>query len=171
MQVCHVLPHLVRVALSSGIVAVAAAQKGALDSQEKERAAITRTVEQFRDAWNKHDAHEFALTFTEDADFTNVAGVHAHGRANVESFHAERFASWFRESHQTTRVRSIRFLSPGLAAVDVEWEMTGAKLPGGDPIPLRKGLLNFVLAKQDDGSWLIEVMHNTELTGRPGAPK
>lgn len=140
------------------------------DEHAGDRAAIEQTVNNFVDAWNKHDAHAFAMTFTEDADFTNVAGVHAQGRANVESFHAPRFADIFKESHQTAQIRSIRFLTPSLAAVDVDWEMTGAKKPDGSPIPLRKGLLNWVMAKQSDGRWLILVMHNTDLTDKLAAP-
>jgi ketosteroid isomerase-like protein len=73
--------------------------------------AIHQTVADFVAAWNKHDAHAFEMTFTEDADFTNVAGVHAQGRANVEGFHAPRFASYFKDSHQTAAVRSIRMLT------------------------------------------------------------
>jgi uncharacterized protein (TIGR02246 family) len=140
-------------------------------SEDKDRAAIAQTVDRFRDAWNTHDGHAFALTFAEDADFTNVAGVHAGGRANVEAFHAPVFAGIFKESHQTDKVRSVRFLKPDLAAVDIDWEMTGAKFPDGRPRPYRKGLLNWVMAKQTDGSWLILVMHNTDLTDYPAPAK
>ncbi|HZT74202.1 MAG TPA: hypothetical protein VE996_11150 [Terriglobales bacterium] len=41
----------------------------------------------------------------------------------------------------------------------------------GRPRPDRKGLLDWILAKQPDGSWLIEIMHNTDLTNAPGAAK
>jgi uncharacterized protein (TIGR02246 family) len=141
------------------------------DDHAKDRAAIQQTVEHFLDAWNKHDAHAFAMTFTEDADFTNVTGVHAHGRANVDTFHARVFATLFKDSHQTAQIRSIRFLTSHLAAVDVDWQMTGAILPNGTPMPNRKGLLNWLMARQSDGAWLIEVMHNTDLTNAPGAAK
>jgi uncharacterized protein (TIGR02246 family) len=147
-----------------------AQQKPAPDDA-KDRVAIERTLKNFLNAWNKHDAHAFAMTFTDDADFTNVAGTHAQGRANVETFHARVFATVFKDSHQTAQIRSIRFLTPDLAAVDVDWQMTGAILPNGSPMPNRKGLLNWVMAKQADGAWLIEVMHNTDLTNAPGTAK
>jgi uncharacterized protein (TIGR02246 family) len=146
-------------------------QSSANGGEEKDRAAIAQTVDRFRDAWNTHDVHAFALTFTDDADFTNVAGVHAQGRANIEAFHAPVFAGIFKESHQTDRVRSVRFLKPDLAAVDIDWEMTGAKFPDGKPRPYRKGLLDWVMAKQVDGTWLIVVMHNTDLTDYPAPAK
>lgn len=147
------------------------AQHQTTDNHATDRAAIQQTVERFLDAWNKHDANAFAMTFTEDADFTNVAGTHARGRANVETFHARVFATVFKNSHQTAQIRSIRFLTPELAAVDVDWQMTGATFPNGSPMPNRKGLLNWLMARQADGTWLIEVMHNTELTDRPAIAK
>lgn len=68
------------------------------------------------------------------------------------------------------QIRSIRFLTPGLIAVDVDWEMTGV-VRNGTPVPHRKGLLDWVMAKQADGSWLIEIMHNAELTNAPPVKK
>jgi uncharacterized protein (TIGR02246 family) len=131
-----------------------------------DQAAIEQTLARFLDAWNKHDANAFAMTFTEDADFTNVAGMHARGREAVKAFHLPIFATFFKDSHQTAQIRSIRFLSADLAAVDVDWQMTGAKSQW-NPNSDRKGLLNWLMSRQRDGAWLIEVMHNTELTNLP----
>jgi uncharacterized protein (TIGR02246 family) len=147
------------------------AQHKPVPDDAKDRAAIERTLKNFLDAWNTHDAHTFSLAFTPDADFTSVIGMHAHDRANVETFHARIFATVFKHSHQTGQIRSIRFLTTRLAAVDVDWQMTGATGRDGRPRPERKGLLDWIMAKQPDGSWLIEVMHNTELTNAPGATK
>lgn len=141
-----------------------------MDKPEDET-AIAQTVQRFVDSWNNHDAHAFALTFTEDCDFTNVGGTHAHGRDNVEKFHAPVFATVFKKSHQTAKLRSIRFLASDLAAVDVDWQMTGATFPDGRPRPERHGLLDWVMARQPDGSWLIQIMHNTDLTNMPAPPK
>jgi uncharacterized protein (TIGR02246 family) len=131
---------------------------------DKDRAAIQQTVTDFLNAWNQHDARAFAMVFTGDADFTNVAGAHARGRSSIEAFHAPLFAGVFKDSHQTATIRNVRFLTPDLAAVDVDWDLTGAKSVDGVHRPPRKGLLNWLMARQGDGSWLIEVMHNTELT-------
>ncbi len=139
-------------------------------TREADRADIARTVANLQNAWNKHDVHAFALAFTEDADFTNVAGVHAAGRSNIEAFHAPRFADVFKESRLILAIRSIRFLSADLGAVDIDSEMTGAKFPGGSPRPRRTTLINCVMARQSDGLWLIIVLHNTELTNMPLAP-
>ena len=48
-----------------------------------EEHAIRAVMDRFMDAWNHHDAKAFAAVFSEDADFTNVRGVGASGRANI----------------------------------------------------------------------------------------
>jgi uncharacterized protein (TIGR02246 family) len=73
----------------------------------------------------------------------------------------------YSETHQTGHVRSVRFLKPDVAAVDVDWEMTGAKNPDGSMRPTRKGLHSLIMTKQSDGSWLIAVMHVHEFTNTP----
>jgi len=44
--------------------------------------------------------------------------------------------------------------------------MTGARTRGGQEIPLRKGLVNFVMTKNDSHQ-LITVMHNMDLPVAP----
>ena len=146
------------------------AQTEKTDATTADRAAIAQTTAAFMDAWNVHDARALALTFTPDADFTNVLGAHAHGRAGVESFHAPVFATIFKNSHLTGAIRSIRLLTAQLAAVDVDWQMTGAESPGGSPVALRRGLTDWVMQRQVDGSWLIEVMHNMNLPPENASP-
>jgi len=128
--------------------------------------AIRKVLADFVEAWNKHDAKAFSMVFAEDADFTNVRGASAHGRAEVEKFHAPLFATRFKDTNQKMTKTKIRFIKPDVAAVDPWWEMTGAKGPEGQDIPLRKGLLNFVMTKEG-GKWLITVMHNMELPASP----
>jgi hypothetical protein len=49
-----------------------------------------------------------------------------------------------------------------LAAVDAWWGLTGAKGADGQEIPMRKGLLNFLMTRQS-GQWFITMMHNMDL--------
>lgn len=128
----------------------------------KDEARITKVLDDFVEAWNKHDAKAFSTVFAEDADFTNVRGMSAHGRPEVEKFHAARFATTFKDTNQKITKTKIRFIKPDVAAVDAWWEMTGAKSQEGQDIPLRKGLLNFVMTKEG-GKWFITIMHNMDL--------
>src|SRR5215469_6984656 len=70
---------LARLSVVSLLGVAAPAQQSSAPSEELVKAAIAQTVERVVAAWNKHDAHAFALAFTEDADFTNVQGIHARG--------------------------------------------------------------------------------------------
>jgi uncharacterized protein (TIGR02246 family) len=128
--------------------------------------AIHAVMDRFMDAWNHHDAKAFAAVFAEDADFTNVRGVGASGRAKIEAFHAPVFATIFSKSHQEYTDIEIRFLRADIACVDVRWKMTGSTDPQGNPRPEREGLLNLVMMK-NDGQWQIAVMHNLEISTMP----
>jgi len=100
---------------------------------------IRQVMSNFVDAWNHHDAKSFSMVFAEDADFTNVRGMSAHGRAAIEQFHAPLFATFFKSSRQTITEIKIRFLKPDVAAVTASWEMSGARNADGTERPLRKG--------------------------------
>jgi uncharacterized protein (TIGR02246 family) len=149
--------------LSTFAVGQTAGSQAASTANAQDEGGIKKVLADFEAAWNGHDAKAFSMVFAEDADFTNVRGTSAHGRAEVEKFHAPRFATNFRDSHLTITESKIRFIKPDVAAVDARWEMTGAKSPEGQDIPLRKGLLNFVMTNEA-GKWSIAVMHNTDLT-------
>jgi uncharacterized protein (TIGR02246 family) len=134
---------------------------GARDEEE-----IRKVLADFVESWNKHDAKAFSMGFAEDADFTNVRGTSASGRVEIEKFHAPLFATRFKDTIQKMTKTKIRFIRPDVAAVDAWWEMTGAKGPEGQDIPLRKGLLNFVMTKEGD-RWRVMVMHNMDLPTSP----
>ncbi|MGB2678144.1 MAG: SgcJ/EcaC family oxidoreductase [Candidatus Acidiferrum sp.] len=137
---------------------------------EHDEKAIRGLIDSFIDAWNRHDAHAFGTLFAEDADFTNWRGMGAKGRSKIEEFHAPIFATIFRNSHLGYTDSEIRFIRADVAAVDVRWEMTGALDVQGNPMPDRRGLLNFVMSK-DAGQWRIIVMHNLDLTTLPPPSK
>jgi uncharacterized protein (TIGR02246 family) len=153
----HFLP-LLLVFVSSYV----SSQTAAPANREQDEKGIKQTLTDSVDAWNRHDAKAFSMAFAQDADFTNVVGMSAHGRTEIEKFHAPMFAKNFRDTHLTMTDTKIRFITPDVAAVDVHWEMTGAKDQDGHDIPLRKGLLNFVMTR-NDSQWLITVMHNMNL--------
>jgi uncharacterized protein (TIGR02246 family) len=115
---------------NNGAPLVAAAK--ATDEQ-----SIKKVLADFARGWNAHEAKEFSTVFAVDADFTNVRGVSAQGRSEVEKFHASRFATYFKDTHLTIEETKIRFIKPDVAEVDARWEMTGARDPEGHVIPLR----------------------------------
>jgi uncharacterized protein (TIGR02246 family) len=123
---------------------------------------IRQVLAGFVEAWNRHDAGALSMVFAEDADFTNVRGVSAHGRIEIEKFHAPVFATMFKDSVLKIIQSKVRYIKPDVAAVDAQWEMTGARSSDGHEIALRKGLLDLVMIKQA-AQWRIAIMHNMEL--------
>ncbi|MDP9292634.1 MAG: SgcJ/EcaC family oxidoreductase [Verrucomicrobiota bacterium] len=139
-----------------------------LPTQLNDEKSIHALLDAFGQAFAKLDAHAFSMVFHEDADFTNVWGMTAHGRQTIEDFHrpllegdgAGMIPSFKRAEFKILETR-IRFLRPDVAFVDVTWTQTGAVQNGRDMGP-RKGLLMLV-ATQEGGKWGIAVMHNMDL--------
>ena len=128
---------------------------------DADSAAIKQAFTDFYESFSHHDAHATAMTFAEDADFTNMRGVHRHGRMDIEEWFASLFKGNLRASNRTDTVRSIRFFTPQMATVDADTVITGTKATDGSDIPPRKGLMIVTMSKQN-GRWLISVFHEAE---------
>src|ERR1700737_491011 len=87
-------------------------------NRDQDEKRIKQVLTAFVEAWNCHDAKAFSMVFAEDADFTNVRGMSAHGRTEVEKMHAPRFPTNFKDSNQKITETKIRFITTELAAVD-----------------------------------------------------
>ena len=135
---------------------------------DADSAAIKQSVAAFTDAWNHHDPHAVAMRYVEDGDFSSTQGIPSHGAKELEEHYVSIFGTFLKNAHRTDVVRSIRFITPSIASVDIDWQMTGAKTPDGADAPLRKGLLNWVMTKQN-GEWMITVYHESLFT--PSPPK
>jgi uncharacterized protein (TIGR02246 family) len=123
--------------------------------RDADAAAIKQTVAAFQDAWNSHDAHAVAMRYVEDGDFSSVKGEDSHGRKELEDHYNTIFTTFLKNAHTADTVRSIRFLAPDLASVDIDWLVTDPNAPGG---VLRKGLLTWIVSKRN-GQWMITVYH------------
>jgi uncharacterized protein (TIGR02246 family) len=131
------------------------------NAADADSAAIKQMCADFSENFSRHDAHGVAMTFAEDGDFTNMGGRGSHGRADIEKWFAGLFRGNLKDSLRTDTVKSIRFFTPELAAVDAETVITGTKAADGSEIPPRKGLM-IVLAIKQNGRWLIGTFHEAE---------
>jgi uncharacterized protein (TIGR02246 family) len=137
-------------------------------TNDADSAAIKQTFADFYESFSHHDAHATAMTFAEDADFTNMRGVHRHGRTDIEDWFASLFKGNLKASNRTDTVRSIRFFTPQMATVDADTVITGTKAADGSDVPPRKGLMIVTMTKQN-GHWLISVFHEAEFPAPPAA--
>ena len=113
---------------------------------------IHGVVEQWKQAWNRHDMSEMAALVTDDADFVNVWGMHWQGRARIEKEHADRHRAQFKDSIWINREVRVQFLKPDVALVHLAWGME----------PPREGLFTWILLKAE-GKWHIHAAHNTDV--------
>src|SRR6202158_6265949 len=134
---------------------------GQAKSTEADSSEIRKVIAHFIDAFTRHDAHAWAMPLAEDGDFTNVTGLYLHGRKEFEARFTELFASRLKSAHRTATVRHIRFITADVAAVDAEWELVGSKASDGSENPVRKGLFNLVMTRQN-GHWVFAVFEESE---------
>jgi len=136
---------------------------------ESDSAAIKQTCADFSEGFTRHDAHAVAMTFADDADFTNMRGAHSNGRKDIEKWFGGLFTGNLKDSVRTDTIRSIRYFSPDLAAVDLDTVITGTKAADGSVIPPRKGLMVVLMVKKN-GHWFIGTFHESEYpAARPAA--
>jgi len=136
-------------------------QSDAKKVQTPDDAAITRVVAQYADYWNRHEFARTAELRTADSENVNVVGQRS-SRADITNGGPSYYQQAFGNSTIHDTVVSIKYLKPDVAAVDVAWEMTGAKCPDGSDAAYRVGLKSLVMTKVHD-QWLIAVFHNMDL--------
>ena len=124
-------------------------------NHDADTAAIKQSVASFADTWNSHVAHAVAMRYVEDGDFSSVKAEASHGRKELEDHYNTIFTTFLKNAHTTDTVRSIRFLAPDLASVDIDWLVSDPAAPGG---VLRKGLLTWIMSKRN-GQWMIVIYH------------
>jgi uncharacterized protein (TIGR02246 family) len=156
---CIIAAHVISLVLLMLPCAVPAQSQP--NGTEADSVAIKQVCADFSENFSRHDAHGVAMTFAEDADFTNMRGSHSHGRADIEKWFASLFRGNLKDSLRTDTVKNIRFFTPELAAVDADTLITGTKAADGSEIPPRKGLMIVMMTKQS-GRWLIGTFHEAE---------
>ena len=130
-------------------------------------AAIKQTFADFYQSFSRQDAHGTAATFAEDGDFTNMFGIHIHGREAIEQRFVALFQGNLKGTNRTDTVRNVSFYAPGVAFVDADTVITGTKRNDGSIGPVRKGLMITVMTRQPNGQWRISNFHEAEYPDRP----
>ena len=143
--------------------------QGQATGTEADSKAIKEVFAEFYEAFSRHDAHAASMTFAEDADFTNMGGVHSHGRKEVEERLARLFAGNLKAARRTDIVKSIRFVTPEIAEVDADTVITGTLRADGSEVAPRKGLMVTTMTKQN-GRWYISIFHEVEFPPAAAAP-
>ena len=140
--------------------------------------AVRSVVNEFPDAWNRHDTDALGALFAEDADFVNVTGTYWKGRESIQLNHAfthgavpidstgvtvpKGIHGIFKTSTLHFKQIDVRFLRKDVAVAHIQTEMLGdarTKNP-------RRTLVVMILTREG-GRWLIAVAQNTEINRPP----
>ena len=128
---------------------------------EADSSAVKAVVTAYDDGFNSHDSKAIGALFADDGDFTNMRGSSKHGRKDIEQNYGNLLNGGLKTAHRTDNVKNVKFITPDVAELDADWEMTGTKAADGSDNPPRKGGLDWVVQKIN-GKWLIVVFHESE---------
>jgi uncharacterized protein (TIGR02246 family) len=127
---------------------------GGTAADVKSEKQIRELYADFVKAWNSHDVKTMASRWAVDGDQVEPDGTRAHGREGVTELLTKQHDSVFKKTKLELTVKTVWMISDDVALVDGTYELTGATLPDGTPIPARKGLLTAVLI-QERNTWSI----------------
>lgn len=122
--------------------------------------------------WNRKDAEEFAAMFVEDADFTDVLGQTAQGRAEIAAQHQPPFSRTLRGARLTADHVAIRTLGGDAAVARVHWSLSDPHALDGSSLPTLHGKMQVTLVRGEAG-WQIAAVLNqipTSVFGALGEP-
>jgi len=144
--------------LAAALVLMFATSAFAADTKKtsmKTDEAVMKTMQDFFDAWNKHDVKSMASCWADDATLINPTGRMAHGSAEIAQLMTDEQTSIFKES--TAKVVNLgvtRSLGSNMAFCDGEMTVDGAQGPDGSAMPQMKIHMTMVMEKKGD-KWLI----------------
>lgn len=145
------------IAMLSLVVTSARAQQ--IDTA-KENQAIRQLIQNYADAWNRHDPKGLAANYRSDATWVNWFGAYYSGRQDIEDHYRTTHHSYFKLSHYYNRdLEDIQYLKPEIAIVHVRTGLTDDIRYPGEAFEFRRMM---VLTKKD-GVWLIQAGQNAKL--------
>jgi uncharacterized protein (TIGR02246 family) len=133
---------------------------------QDDEVAIRALVAGLVASWNAADGIGYGAQFTDDADFVNVYGFHAKGRAAIAAGHQQIFDTVYRGSTNSGIVEGVRALGSGLALAHVAWTL---RIPAGEAVRESQARATLVLAHTPAG-WRIGAFQNTTIS-TPGGPR
>jgi uncharacterized protein (TIGR02246 family) len=111
-------------------------------ASDEDVAGVKAVVSAYDDGFNSHDAHAIGALFADEGDFTNMRGSSKHGRKDIEQNYGNLLNGVLKTAHRTDTVKNVKFITPNVAEMDADWEMTGTKAADGADNPPRKGGLD-----------------------------
>ncbi len=130
----------------------------AFPAAAKEAAAAPPDLEDrfraFEQAFGAHDADKVGAMFATDGTIINPAGERAEGREQVTALFRRDFESVLAGVKSKLTILNVRMVTPELAFVDIQQELTGGKaMPDRPRHRIAHGVV--LLTKQGGGDWMV----------------
>ena len=127
--------------------------------------AIRSLYENLLDSWNRRSGGDFASHFLEDGEAVGFDGSSHAGKAQIRADLENLFRHQIPATYISI-VRSVRFLTPDVAVLRA---VVGMVPPEQNDIHPAVNAVQTMIAKQENGRWLIALFQNTPAAyhGRP----
>ncbi len=116
-------------------------------------------IDQMIARWNSKDAEAFAALFAEDAEFTDVLGQTAQGRAEIAAQHAFPFTRTLRKAILTADHVAARTCGMDTLVMRVHWSMAEALALDDSPLPVLTGKMQVVIQRSAGGWQIVSVLN------------
>ncbi|OJJ16073.1 hypothetical protein BKI52_35480 [marine bacterium AO1-C] len=123
--------------------------------------AIQAILDRFVTVWNQKEVEAFGELFTKNAEFIDVVGQVALGKAAIKQQHEFPFTVVMKQAVLELKNLYARALKADLVMVSGNWKVEGSLTPDGKPLPTRNGVIQFVLELLDN-QWKILLVHNSD---------
>jgi len=122
--------------------------------------AIKQLVQQYEDAWNRHDPQGLANNYDTDATWVNWFGAYYKGKEDIRHHYQIVHESYFKNTTYYTRaVEDVTFLKPDIAIAHVRTGLSGDSRYPGQTFEFRR----MIVLSKHQGHWLIKAGQNAKL--------
>ncbi|WP_167459467.1 YybH family protein [Pedobacter jejuensis] len=126
----------------------------------KENMAIKLLIENYEQAWNRHDAKGLADNYTLDATWVNWFGAYYKGRADIQFHYQQVHSTYFKNTRYYTRsIEDITYPQSDFAIAHVRTGLDGDERFPGQTFEFRR----LILLVKRDGLWKILAGQNAKL--------
>lgn len=130
------------------------------DNQNSTQELIKAVINNYEQAWNRHDAKALADQYHTDATWVNWFGAYYKGRADIEKHYQTTHSTYFKATHFVTRsIEDILLVKPDMALVHVRTDLSGDDRYPGQTFRFRRT----ILLTNKDGGWRILAGQNAKL--------
>ena len=154
------------------LLALPSAVTLAAETAAEAEAEIRKVVAEQVVAWNAGDGKAYASRLAPGASFTNLFGMVMYGAPAFEQRHVEILSTFYKGTTKVHAIRTLRFVTPDVAIVDIDNEVRGVVRPMPTGVAPQDGVVKTQLMEvfvRRDGKWWVEAYHNVDL--KPAAPR